>query len=65
MVLFLVILVGYCICSLVRDSKIISDNKDEDSYVSISYVGDLILLKDQVKYSYDSVLKEYNFDYMF
>ncbi|MGN0993171.1 MAG: CapA family protein [Bacilli bacterium] len=65
MVLFLVVLVGYCICFFVKDSKIISDNKDEDSYVSISYVGDLILLKDQVKFSYDSVLKKYNFDYMF
>lgn len=63
MVLFLVVLAGYGICSLVKNSKISSNG--DNSYVSISYVGDLSLLKDQVNYSYDSSSKKYNFDYMF
>lgn len=62
MVLFLVLLIGYGMCSLEKGSKIVSFS---DDYISISYVGDLILLKDQVNYSYDSSSLKYNFNYMF
>lgn len=65
MVLFLVFLVGYSICfgdNRVDLNKNIKNSKDT---ISISYVGDLILLKDQVTNSYDDDTKKYDFSYMF
>ncbi len=56
-----IFLCGYKICF----AKINKALKETNETVSISYVGDLILLKDQVTYSYDNNLKKYNFDYMF
>ena len=65
MVLFLVFIVGYSICfgsSKVSLNKNIKDNQD---IVSISYVGDLQVLMDQVSYSYDEDNLKYDFSYMF
>lgn len=56
-----VIIVGYKVCF---DRDVDVKNK-ENSPITISYVGDLILLMDQVKYSYDEKLEKYDFDYMF
>lgn len=65
MVLFLVLLVGYGICFGEKSSKIGEKVDALDDMISISYVGDLILLKDQVSFSYDRVSKKYDFKYMF
>ncbi len=61
-----IITAGVKICFL-SDEKTIEENiTDNDTGdITITYVGDLILLKDQVINSYDEKSKKYNFDYMF
>ncbi len=58
------------ICDSILENKEINTNNLEyknvlDNTTSISYVGDLILLKDQVTSSFDQNTNSYNFDYMF
>lgn len=64
MVLLLVFLIGYGICFVIKDHKLDFGDNFSDT-ISISYVGDLKLFKEQVDCSYDVSSKKYNFDYMF
>ena len=64
MVLLLVFLIGYGICFVIKDHKLDFGDNFFDT-ISISYVGDLKLFKEQVDCSYDVSSKKYNFDYMF
>ena len=47
------------------DNDMYETNKMEDNFIKLSYVGDLILLKDQVTSAYDTKTQKYNFNSMF
>ena len=61
--LLLLFALGYLVFVLDKDVDL-EENNDKD-LITVSYVGDLILLKDQVVNSYNSSEKEYDFSYMF